>query len=182
MANTEEHWTSVWKAIGAVGGILLLSSVYAQIGWRAQAGDTCSGVADNSIGSPHHPYRVHIMNQYCAPGFGIGNNPYWVVVGDDVARAGEGEDVSLAQEAEVVFKTFDFEPTVSWKDDNHLVIELRHVAPIAKSLHIVGDVHVSYKIAENLSEANYLREQREYETTALSDIKNHKSTFVGDPD
>lgn len=180
--HREEKSVSAWKATGLVGGLLLLSGTYAQIGWRAQAGDACTGVTDNSISSPNHTHRVHIMNQYCAPGFGVGNNPYWVVVGDGVAKAGETESVTLAQEAEVIFKTWDYEPAVSWKDNDHVVVEIRHVATIAKSLHVIGNVHVSYKIAENLSEANYLREQREYEAQTLSEIKNHKATFVGDPE
>lgn len=173
---------SDWKVIGVVvGGILLLSGIYAQTRWRSQSANTCGGVTDTGISSPNGTHKVHIMNQYCAFGFGVSNNPYWVVVGDNVVRAGETQSVTLAQEDGVVFKTWDFEPTVSWKDDDHLVVELHEVANIAKSLHVIGAVHVSYKIAENLSEVNYLRDQRDWEAKTLSDIKDHKATFVGDP-
>jgi hypothetical protein len=147
----------------------------------AQASQECAPVIDKTFPSPSQTKKVHLMNQYCAPGFGNGDNPYWVVIGDDVAKAGQEDRVVLGQEDHVVFKAWDVEPIVSWQDDEHLVIQIVAVSRIVKTLHMLGDVHISYRISEALSEDNFLRDQSDYEKKALADFKNHKSTFVGDP-
>jgi hypothetical protein len=174
------------KTMGIFGGVFLLTVLcagivgfYVEIRSRLQLVPACGGVSDKTIPSPNKNHRAHIMNQYCAPGVGISSDPYWVVVGDNVARAGQVESVDLAQEGEVAFKTWDYEPTVSWKDDDHLIIQIEHVASIAKSLHIVGDIHVSYKIAENLSEKNFRRDQSNYENNWLAIINSRVPTGGG---
>jgi len=122
------------------------------------------------------------MNQYCAPGFGLGDNPYWVVIGNDVAKGGQEDRVErLGPEEHVVFKTWDYEPIVSWKDEDNLLIQITTVSRIDKSLHKLGDMRISYRISETLSEEKFLKDQADYEQRALVDFRNHKSTFVGDP-
>jgi hypothetical protein len=147
-----------------------------------QASHECGPVIDTTFVSPSYTNTAHLMNQYCAPGFGSGDNRYWVAVGDDVAKVGlEGRLESLGPEDHVVFKAWDYEPVIVWQDDDHLVIKVVAVSRIAKSLHTLGGLRVSYKISEALSEENFLRAQNEYEETALADFKSRKSTFVGDP-
>jgi hypothetical protein len=57
--------------------------------------------------------------------------------------------------------TSDFEPHVSWDDENHLIIEIDYVSLINKSLHVLGDVYVTYRTSENLSEKNFLKQESE---------------------
>jgi hypothetical protein len=87
----------------------------------------------------------------------------------------------LGPEEHVVFKTWDYEPIVSWKDEDNLLIQITTVSRIDKSLHKLGDMRISYRISETLSEEKFLKDQADYEQRALVDFRNHKSTFVGDP-
>ena len=90
------------------------------------------------------------MNQYCGYGFGAVQNPFWVVLGNAVAKAGQEDRVDqFGPEDHVVFKTFSFGPVVSWTDEKSLVITVEDISPIQKSLHSLDDIRIKYKISEN---------------------------------
>jgi hypothetical protein len=152
-------------ALAVVG---LRSSAYAQTAIAAQASSDCGPVSDTIVASPDGTRTAHLMNQYCSYGFGAVYNPFWVVLGDEVARAGREDRVDqFGPEDHVVFKTDTFAPSVLWADEKSLVITVEEVSVIYKSLRSVDDVRIKYKIAEKLSREKYLGHLRDREPPRL---------------
>lgn len=104
------------------------------------------------------------MNQYCGYGFGAVYNPFWVVLGNEIAKAGREDRVDqLGPEDHVVFKTDTFAPGVSWADEKSLVIKVEEISIIQKSLRLLDNVQIKYKISEKLSREKYLGHLRDTE-------------------
>ena len=144
------------------------SSAYAQNAVAAQAFPDCGPVTDTIYLSPDGAKTVHLMNQYCGYGFGAVQYPFWVVLGNAVAKAGQEDRVDqFGPEDHVVFKTFSFGPVVSWTDEKSLVITVEDISPIQKSLHSLDDIRIKYKISEKLSREEYLGRLRDTEPLVL---------------
>jgi len=130
----------------------------------SQSSPDCGPVTDSSFVSPNGETQAHLMNQYCAYGFGVANNTFWVVLGNEVAKAGSGQRVDqLGPEDRVVFKTITFAPTVSWRGNDSLIITIGGIAAIQKSLHSLENVRIEYKIPEQFSREKYLGRLRDSE-------------------
>jgi hypothetical protein len=99
----------------------------------AKASSDCGPVSDTIVASPDGAKIAHLMSQYCSYGFGAVYDPFWVVFGNEVAKAGQEDRVNqFGPEDHVVFKSLTFAPAVSWADENTLVITVEEISIIQK--------------------------------------------------
>jgi hypothetical protein len=163
------------RTVDALAVIFLAGAVaIGAAGWskfsNRQTPSDCGPVTDTILASPDGSKTAHLMNQYCAYGFGAVYDLFWVVLGNEVAKAGREDRVDqFGPEDHVVFKTDTFAPTVSWAGENSLVITVDEVGVIQKSLRSLDDVQVKYKISAKLSREKYLGHLRDTEPQWLFD-------------
>jgi hypothetical protein len=141
----------------ALTAVSLGSGAYAQNATAVQVSSDCGPVSDTVFVSPDGTKAAHLMNQYCSYGVAANNNPFWIVLGNDVAKAGGEDHVDqFGPEDHVVFKTDTFAPVVSWTSENSLVVTIEEIVSIYKSAHSLDGIRIKYKISEKLSREKYL--------------------------
>jgi hypothetical protein len=135
--------------------------------------ESCAIVSEKRHQSPDGKYDVRVVNQYCAGGFGTGDDTSWITI-RELTKPGS-EDVRI-------FESSDDTPDVSWISAERLLITVLHVCRIGTSLHRAGDVMVVYRIGERLSEEKFREKMEEYERNWVDNIKNGRATFTGHSD
>jgi len=79
-----------------------------------------------------------------------------------------------------VLLTWEFEPEVAWRDDQHLVITIQEVSHFRMSLHQAEEITIVYRVADGLSEENFRRHLEAYERRWEVLISEHRGTVTGD--
>ena len=151
-------------AIRLTAALLLVVNLGAQNAGAGKVSSGCGPVTDTTFTSPDGTKIAHLINQYCGYGFGAVYNPFWVVLGNEIAKAGHEDRIDqLGPEDHVAFKTDTFAPAISWSDEKSLVIKVEEISIIQKSLRSLDSVQIKYKISEKLSRERYLGHLRNTE-------------------
>lgn len=118
--------------------------------------DTISYDVDDLIPPPDGSHVARIVPRHDAEQ-PAGTASYDVVVGErDEPR----------EKGTVVFSALDGMPVVTWPNDYDLSITLAYLSRVRTSLHGVGDVAISYKLADRLRDVRFHDDLHRWEQQA----------------
>jgi hypothetical protein len=168
------RWT-IW--IG--GALALVLALFFGLRYSVRTQD-CSH-HETVLPSPDGTHKARLVNEAC-DFIGVNNNnAYWVAVGPS-SGGWFGHETAIFLSWDSAADIAEFAPDVAWSDDHHLVITIQYVSNVRTSLHEADGVTVIYRLADRLSEENFRKNTEEYERRAEEDLRNHVSTFTGNPE
>jgi hypothetical protein len=107
--------------------------------------------------SPDGKYEAIITYQFCSAFVGATAESFWVTIHDTAKTNDPGTEAFVALERA---------PEVTWISSTGLLITIRQVCEVHKSLHHAGDIEVTYRLADDLLEKNFEKRMHDYEQRA----------------
>ena len=124
----------------------------------------------NDTPSPSGRYIARVSLTGC-PGLGGDSTSDLVTIRNVREPGSAGREVFISDENQ---------PSVSWKDDGHLIITVHGVSQISKSELRYGDVHISYEVPFDYSLEHLRAMEDQYEQRMRAAYGNRRSTVTGD--
>ncbi len=133
---------------------------------------SCDNAADIVLQSPDGTREAYVGASRCETSAANTSESHWVTVGKIGSPPDQGVNVFLA---------WDAAPSVAWSDAEHLVIAIKEVSTIKKSIHEAIGISIIYHLTSTVSEEFFKKNIDDYERKTSSEINNRRGTFVGDP-